>query len=195
MILLLAGLALADCDLDSAVKGVRDGGKREAYDCLTASEGGGSRLVRSLYETPGDVRLSRALALWMLQRADAPFDPAQAGMLAPADLRFLSDGVRARRGRKSPVPEHEAVFKQFDWYKPVENYTDGRLKPGDREQIALLDRPVPTSQVLASTEAPAERAGWKLDLSGSGLAQTAVPVLLLAGGLAGAAWYLRRPNA
>lgn len=54
---------------------------------------------------------------------------------------------------------------------------------------------MPTSQVLASTEAPAEPAGWKLDLSGSGLAQTAVPVLLLAAGLAGAAWYLRRPNA
>lgn len=195
MMLLLAGIALAECDLDSAVRGVRDGGKREAYDCLTASEQGGSRLVRSLYENPGDVRLSRALALWMLQRADTPFDPIQAGMLAPADLRFLSDGVRARRGRKSPVPAHDAVFKQFEWYQPVDTYTDGRLRPGDREQIALLDRPVPTSQVTASTETPAAGGGWSVDLSGSSLAQTAVPVLLLAGGLAGAAWYLRRPNA
>jgi hypothetical protein len=115
-------------------------------------------------------------------------------MLAPADLRFLADGVRARRGRKSPVPEHEAVFKQFDWYRPVENYTDGRLKPGDREQIALLDRPVPGNQVLPSTEAAPAPAGCDPTMGGAVSAQTVVPALLLAFGIAGAAWYLRRPS-
>ncbi len=194
MILLLATLAFADCDLDAAVAGVRDGGRREAYDCLIAAEDGGARLVRSLYENPGDVRLSRALAMWMLQRADKPFEPTHAGMLAPADLRFLADGVRARRGRKSPVPEHEAVFKQFDWYRPVDNYTDGRLKPGDREQIALLDRPVPGNQIAPSSEVEPASAGCDPTMGGTVGAQTAVPALLVALGIAGALWYLRRPS-
>jgi hypothetical protein len=197
MILLLVVLAMADCDLDTSVASVREGGKRQAYDCLIRADEGGSRLVRGLYETPADARLSRALALWMLQRADSPFDPLHAAQLVPADLRLLADGARARRGRKSPVPEHDSVFNQFDWYKPVATYTDGRLRPGDREQIALLDRPLPASRVLAATEPPPAGASWISALSGadgSGLAQTAVPVALLVLGLAGAGWYLRRPS-
>ncbi len=182
MILLLASLAGAECSLDAAVAGVRDQGRRDSYDCLTADSAGGSRLVLALYETPADPRLSRALALWMLQRADQPFDPLHVVQLVPADLRFLADGVRARRGRQSPVPEHHAVFSQFAWYQPAPTYTDGRLKPGDREQVALLDRPLPTSSIAPPAEEPDSRA-----------AQAVVPVLLVLAGLGGAAWYLRRP--
>ena len=90
MILLLVVLAMADCDLDTSVASVREGGKRQAYDCLIRADEGGSRLVRGLYETPADARLSRALALWMLQRADSPFDPLHAAQLVPADLRLLA---------------------------------------------------------------------------------------------------------
>jgi hypothetical protein len=198
MITIVAALAYAACDVASAIPEVRDHGRREAYTCLMGAEEAASSLVRALFETPGDPRLSRALALWMLQRADTPFDPAHVERLAPADLRMLADGVRARRGRKSPVPEHDQVFTQFAWYRPVATYTDGRLKPGDREQIAMLDRPVPTSTAAAPPDpaAPGRAGDWWRALTerdGAALAQGAVPALLLLVGLGGAAWYVRRP--
>ncbi len=140
VIAFLLGVALAaNCALDEAVAEVRDGGDKAAYLCLV-HEGGGAAAAAAIGDGE-EPRLRRAIALWLLQRYDIPFDPALVTLLNPADVRLLADGIKARRGRKSPVPEHEAVFSQFDWYKPLDTYTDGRLRPVDRANLDALTRP------------------------------------------------------
>jgi uncharacterized protein (TIGR03382 family) len=88
-------------------------------------------------------RATRALALWLLQRTDAQWDPALLRRLPAADRRLLADGVRARRGRASPSPDDAAIFQNFAWYKPDPHYTEGRLTAIDRANIAMADRPPP----------------------------------------------------
>jgi hypothetical protein len=130
------------CDLDAAVESVIEQGDRASYLCLAESEEGASRLQRALSEGDArDPRLTRAVAIWLLLHADQPFEPAMVALLSPADVRLLADGVKARRGRRSPVPEHAAVFGQFDWYKPFDHYTDERLLGIDRANLATLERP------------------------------------------------------
>lgn len=193
-LILWVGLALADCSLDSAVDDVREKGKKDAYDCLMESPEAGTRITRALLEYPSDPRLSRALALWMLQRADTPFDPVHVGKLSADDKRLLADGVRARRGRKSPVPQHEAVFRQFDWYQPVATYTDGRLKPGDKEQIALLNAREPRSTVLEPPAAePTITERLAALFSEENLAKI-IPGTLVVIGLIGVGAWVRRPK-
>ncbi len=141
MITFLLGVALAaNCALDEAVAKVREGGEKDAYLCLVR-EGGGAAAAAAAIGDGEEPRLRRAIALWLLERYDIPFDPALVALLNPADVRLLADGIKARRGRKSPVPEHEAVFAQFDWYKPLATYTDGRLRPVDRANLDALARP------------------------------------------------------
>jgi len=153
VISLLIGVALgADCVLDEAVAKVREGGERDAYLCLVY-DGGGAAAAAAAIGEGDEPRLRRAIALWLLDRYDIPFDPALVALLNPADVRLLADGIKARRGRKSPVPEHEAVFSQFDWYKPLDTYTDGRLRPVDRANLDALVRPP-----VEPAPAPAEPA-------------------------------------
>ncbi|GDX79305.1 hypothetical protein LBMAG42_11160 [Deltaproteobacteria bacterium] len=189
-----SALAQAACNLDEAIVSVREHGTFEGYMCLANAEESPARITAALLETPAQPRLSRALAVWMLQRADTAFDPAHIDTLSAADRRFLADGIRARRGRKSPVPEHDKAFAQFDWYAPVATYTDGRLKPGDKEKIASLDKPRATAQIgVAHIDAAEdEAAGSAISPE---LAQKLVPGALVVGGILGALWYLRRPKA
>lgn len=187
-------VAQTGCNLDESIVSVRDHGSFDGYMCLAAAREGAARITTALVETPAQPRLSRALAVWMLERPDADFDPTHIDTLSAADRRFLADGIRARRGRKSPVPEHDKAFAQFDWYAPVATYTDGRLKPGDKEKIASLDKPRATSQIgVAHIDAPADAAEG-IVLSPD-LAQKLVPGALVVGGILGALWYLRRPKA
>ncbi len=197
MILLLfatISLAEAPCDIRIAMDEVREHGRRDAYDCLMAQDEAGSKLVVELLEYPADPRLSRALALWMLPRADKPFDPVHVAKLSADDKRLLVDGIRARRGRKSPVPQHEGVFRQFDWYKPVATFTDGRLQPGDKAQIDLVNARDTRGTV---TEPPLVELSWldhiKAWFTGGAL-ETLVPVALVVAGVLGAAFWLRRPK-
>lgn len=193
-LLLLVGLAAAECDVESAVGDVREHGKKEAYDCLIGSEAGADAALAALADNPADTRVSRALALWMLQRADTPFLPAHVAALNADDKRLLADGVRARRGRKSPVPQHETVFQQFDWYQPVATFTDGRLRPGDKEQIAILSAKDLNGTVEA---APLPSLPWTQRLAawfrGDGLA-VAAPAGLVLVGVIGAVVWVRRPK-
>ena len=188
MIALLFATALAQtpCNLDAALVEVREKGTFESYMCLSDADGGGAKIVGALTDTPAEPRLTRALAIWMLHRAETPFAVLHVETLTPADRRLLADGIRARRGRKSPVPDHDRVFTQFSWYKPVATYTDGRLKPGDAEQIALLDKGRSTSKIkVDSADSRPEGATSENGLL-AGLAL---------GGVLAAVLYLRRSKA
>lgn len=145
---------------------------RDSYLCLANHPEGGLTLVRALEAsrgaaaapatrvevtgTPAEVtaavtqsdtasqaRYTRALTLWLLCHADTAWEPTVVGRLSPADRRLLADGVHALRGRKSPSPEHDAVFAQFAWYKPNPRYTDNLLSATDRANIDLANRPPP----------------------------------------------------
>jgi hypothetical protein len=141
--ILVAMAFAADCDAVAAVSTLKASGKREAYDCVRSAESAKEPLINAIIADPTNVRLTRAMALWLLERGDAAWDPTIVVRLPAADRRLLGDGVRARRGRKTPSPEHEAVFSQLDWYHPVSSYTDAKLTPVDRANIALADKPPP----------------------------------------------------
>ncbi len=191
---LWVGLAFADCDPATAAAEVRAEGKKAAYDCLIERTDGADVLVTALAETPTDGRLSRALALWMLHRADTPFDPAQVALLNGDDKRLLGDGVRARRGRKSPVPAHHAVFEQFAWYQPVATYTDGRLRPGDKEQIARLNTRESRSSVVEPDAPEADGVGrLRAWFEANGLS-TILPAAVALVGVLGAVAWVRKPK-
>lgn len=150
MLLPLFALAFAEgCDPVAALPDVRAGDK-DAYLCVVKADAGKDALLRGLDEG-GEFpqRLTRALALWMLWHSDRPMAPDLLARLGPADRRLLADGIKARRGRASPVPEHATVFAQFSWYEPEPGYTDGRLRDIDRQNLAAIDaanRPRPVAK-------------------------------------------------
>lgn len=147
--------APADCDPVAAVPGVRDG-QQDAYVCTITNDAGRDALIAAL-DAGGDnpERLTRALALHLLLRADAPLAVEDVRRLSAADRRLVSDGIRARRGRASPVKAHADVFGRWDWYRPVVSYSDGRLRDVDRANIALADKPPEPPPVVVEA-APAE---------------------------------------
>ncbi|MES2641552.1 MAG: hypothetical protein V4850_18820 [Myxococcota bacterium] len=162
MSLLLVGLAVAAaptspttpaCDPATSVAALPENGAREDYLCVSQADTGKDLLLAEIDKDPlGEHnRLTRALVLWLLERADGPMDPDDIARLSPGDRRLLGDGIRARRGRASPSPEHAAVFAQLPWYAPMQNYTDGRLRPIDRANLEIVDpavRLAPTVTVL-----------------------------------------------
>ncbi|MDP2314078.1 MAG: YARHG domain-containing protein [Pseudomonadota bacterium] len=141
MILLLVGLVYAaDCDPAAVLDELRASGPRELYLCVSKAEEGKDLLVAELLKEPaGSERLTRALVLWLLERTDRPMDPDLLARLSPSDRRLLADGIRARRGRASPSPDHAEVFRQLPWYAPVPGYNDARLRPVDRANLDAVD--------------------------------------------------------
>ncbi len=157
MILLTVALASAGaCDPAAALAALETSGARDDYMCVIQAENGKDLVLAELLKDPTgkNERRTRALALWLLQHTDRPMDPDVVDKLSPSDRRLLADGIRARRGRASPAPEHAKVFEQFGWYEPVPNYTDARLRPIDRENLAVVDPPVR----LTPAPAPADPA-------------------------------------
>jgi hypothetical protein len=144
-------LAAHACDLPASVALLQTVGDKDAYLCVAAESGGAEAVTAALDamvgppETLADARgrYTRAIALWLLQRTDTTWDPALVRRLSADDRRLLADGVYARRGRASPAPAHDTVFKNLSWYAPDPNYTDGKLSAADREKIALADKPPP----------------------------------------------------
>lgn len=162
--LLLVGLALAvtpeaavsaDCDPATVVDELVASGRRDAYLCLAGAENGKDLILGAIAKDPlGEHnRLTRALVLWLLERTDRPMDPDLVARLSPADRRLLADGIRARRGRASPSPEHAAVFTQVPWYAPMPGYTDARLRPIDRANLDIVDPAVRLTPPPAEGEA------------------------------------------
>jgi len=165
MMLLLVALVLAEpCDPAEALVALRDtpDAARESYLCLAAHDGARDVLVAALEAPDQEVapnlteaqrvaqgpemaraRTTRALTLWLLHHDTVAFDAADVRRLNPADRRLLADGIRARRGRRSPAPAHDAVFSNFSWYQPDPKYTDARLAPLDRANISVADKPPP----------------------------------------------------
>lgn len=193
----LVALALAqDCEPHAALASLRlyDERARESYVCLAQHPDGArvvldalSALAPAAPKAPvvaeegvpavaptatGDAaveaRFDRALTLWLLHHDDVAWDPAVVRRLSPADRRLAADGVHARRGRKSPVPEHERVFEQFDWYQPRPNWTANLLTDVDRANIALVDNPPPAPPPPAEPVDGGEGA----DAKGAGAAGT-----------------------
>lgn len=174
MILLAAALAYAGaCDPAAAVARLRTDGAREDYTCVIEDDGGRALLEAELLKGGESTeRLTRALALWLLERTDQPMDPAVVEKLAPSDRRLLADGIRARRGRASPAPDHARVFAQFAWYAPVAGYTDARLRPIDRENLAVVDPRVRlTPPPAPPPETPAEEPAAEPAPEGPNLTQ------------------------
>lgn len=160
-------LAVAqDCALKSQADWIAElqaQASRASYECLAADESAAAALIAALgAEPPPDKpeRLSRALALWRLHRLDQPVPDEEARAYLAVDRRLLGDGVRAFRGRPTPSPEHELVFKQLAWYKPTPSYVDGRLTETDRQNIQKFDSPppVPKPEAPGAAEAMAEAA-------------------------------------
>ncbi len=139
------------CELAASVAVLATTGSKDDYLCVAGDPGAPVALVAALDALHGDEktvegprnRYSRALALWLLQHEDDAWDPIFIRRLSADDRRLLSDGVHARRGRQSPAPEHDAIFRNLPWYRPDPNYNDARLTPADKAQIALADRPPP----------------------------------------------------
>jgi MYXO-CTERM domain-containing protein len=167
MIALWVSLAWAACDPAAALPSLRAHGAQADYLCVAGAEEGKDLLLAQIVQNTdptgkGDERLTRALVLWLLQRTDRAMDPAVVAKLSPDDRRLLADGIRARRGRASPAPDHVAIFQQLSWYEPDPSYTDARLRPVDRENLALVDPakkpPPPPPQAPGDAAAPAPGA-------------------------------------
>ncbi len=143
------------CVVSEAIGALRESGDKDAYLCVIQTESAMPALIAAWDGAePGAAqdRYSRAMALALLQHVPGPFDPLVVARLNPADRRLLADGVHARRGRRSPSPEHEQVFSMWSWYRPLAAYTDSRLRPDDRANIRLADAPPSLAELLAANQ-------------------------------------------
>ena len=147
-------------DYPAWIADVREHGREEAYLCLAHDAGAAAPLMQAIeaVESPDSGRqrrLQRALAIHVMQRLDQPADVAALRAINASDRRLLRDAVHARRGRKSPVPEHAAVFEKFDWYHPSPRFTNRSLDATDRENLVVIDRPPSEETPASTTDAPA----------------------------------------
>lgn len=179
--MILTALAFAaDCDVAAAVDTLKASGKRDAYDCVRQADDAKTPLLDAIIADPSNVRITRAMALWLLQRADTAWDPTIVTRLPADDRRLLADGVRAHRGRRTPAPDHARVFEQLDWYHPVDAYNDAKLTPTDRANIALADKPpplptAPAAEPVAAAAPPARGCGCGGDAPGEGAPANGAP--------------------
>lgn len=159
MMLLVTAAFAAECDPAAATARLQSTGSQADYLCVMKAPEGKDLLVPAIVAaSPDNERLTRGLTLWLLEHTDQEMDAELISRLAPSDRRLLADGIRARRGRASPSPEHVKVFEQLGWYEPVPNYTDARLRPIDRENLERVDprvKPKPAAPPAADA-APAK---------------------------------------
>jgi len=153
LLLLSAAAAAEDCaeSLQTYIDAIQASGEPGAYQCLIDRDDAGATLLeQATTETP---RIRRALAVHWIHRLDEPLPHAVARVLAASDRRLMADAVHARHGRKSPVPEHHAVFEQFEWYQTDERYSNRRLTELDRANLDVLNDPPPEPQPEAEASA------------------------------------------
>ena len=153
-LLLLVTVALA-CpdDLADNFAPLRSAGDESAYNCLAQDDRSLGLLLEAsrLDSGPEDhpERITRAMAVWRMNRLDLEIGAEEARAYNPSDVRLLTDAIKAFRGRRSPSTEHETILERFDWYSPTPQFTDARLTETDAENIAiLLEPPEPTPEVL-----------------------------------------------
>ena len=164
----------ASCDgpISDWIEGLYGANKDVAYRCLIEREEAGLALMARLdKEEKGSQRapaMSRALALFLLERSDRLFQRNEIKALLVVDRRCLRAGLRARKGRKSPAPNHDKVFSKFDWYQTDPGYTDKRLTEIDRENSLHLDKLPPLSAVTPTVDTPPPPPAVVEDPSSSG---------------------------
>lgn len=151
MIALILAAALArdpaPCPPPAApyIADVGERGDETSYLCLIETDAFRDPLVAAIDAAPPDdpalPRYTRALALHLAARAEDPFDASLVRRLNPADRRLLADAIKARRGRKSPSEEHDAIFHQQWWYRADKTYSDNELSKVDRDNIAMANDP------------------------------------------------------
>ncbi|MCP4807445.1 MAG: hypothetical protein GY913_34250 [Proteobacteria bacterium] len=161
MILALLGTALADCGADP-ITDLRAMATPDTYECAIGL-GPAPLLVAAAEPLPFPERITRALAVWRLRNLETAVPADEARAYGPADVRLLTDGIKAHRGRETAAEEHAVVFEQMEWYAPRADYTDGRLTELDQANLAmLLDPPAPVVEVVetaadAMATAPAKK--------------------------------------
>jgi hypothetical protein len=176
--LAIAAPACTPVDHAAWMEGVRKKGAEAAYLCLAADATAAAPLIAAIaaVEEKGSGqqrRLQRALALHVMQRLDQPADLDALRALNASDLRLLRDAVHARRGRPSPVKEHEAVFQKFDWYQPDRRFTNRDLTDLDRANLVVIDKPPRAESPVTEDDAPALAAVPKSEAAGPKPANTA----------------------
>lgn len=155
MMIWLAAALAQDCpEPATAIENLRVEPSPENYHCAAAL--GVEVLVEAAPEPmPNGDRITRALAVYRLDHLDEAIEPPEARAYLPADVRLVSDGIYAHRGRKSPAEAHVMVFERFDWYAPDPTYTDGRLTEVDRANLEMLTNPPPPSEEPTAADAMA----------------------------------------
>ncbi len=183
---------------------LQQGPDLDAYLCLAHTDDAHAPLLAAA-TTPGDDenianRLTRALAVHLILRLDRPLTGEELRPLNAADRRLLRDAVYARKGRRTPSPDHALVFERFDWYQPDDRYTNGRLDDTDRANLALIDSPPeepaeeeaqPTAAEAVAQAQPADAVPQGMCGCATGSAAAGWPAALVLLGLVG----LRRRRA
>jgi hypothetical protein len=123
--------------------------------CVARDAEAPTLLRAALDGQPGHAGLSRALALSLLAQPELAWTAEDVAHLTPGDKRLAGDGLRARRGRATPVLEHARTFARAGWYRPVPNWTPALLTDVDRTNIRLLESPpAPVAKVVAPETLP-----------------------------------------
>ncbi len=174
---LVAPAQATDCGapLDALLDEVLTHHREAAYLCLAERDEAGAFLVdqvdsRAAAGGEAEPMLTRALAIHLLQRLDREITAEESRALAGADRRFLRDGIHARRGRQSPIPMNDKVFRKFAWYQPDRGYSPKRLSALDQANLAMIDRPPapPAAAEAGAAAAMAEAAGAETDAASTG---------------------------
>jgi hypothetical protein len=128
----------------------------DALATCVAQDAQAPTLLRAALDgQPGHAGLSRALALSLLAQPELAWTAEDVAHLTPGDKRLAGDGLRARRGRATPVLEHARTFARAGWYRPVPNWTPALLTDVDRTNIRLLESPpAPVAKVVAPETLP-----------------------------------------
>lgn len=127
--------------LSESLDALQTAGLKHAYDCVAANDAALPDLLERIDAEPERETLTRALAVWRMHRLDEGITDEESRAYQGGDRRLLSDAIKAHRGRKSMVPANEQIFEEMGWYKPIDQYTDGRLTEVDRANIALIITP------------------------------------------------------
>ena len=99
---------------DETVAQLVQRGDVQAYGCAVAWSGDDQAFVEQIRkgDERANPRLRRTLLFRLLDKHDKAWDAEIVALLSAADRRMLADGVRARRGRKSPSELHHQIFLQ-----------------------------------------------------------------------------------
>ena len=71
-------------------------------------------------------------------KLERPLLPADLEVFSKAALRIWRNAIYARHGRIFKSEDLQALFNEYAWYTPDENYSDDKLTDTDRANIELI---------------------------------------------------------